>query len=85
MGKNMNRVYSKMNTNSPYAYGKRFNFSEKKTKIKTTLIPWLGVFQEFQIWNSKMHANTSLLDLAIGWSLLTSVTAVSELWWMENL
>ena len=45
----MNRVYSKMNTNSPYAYGKRFNFSEKKTKIKTTLIPWLGVFQEFQI------------------------------------
>ena len=52
MGKNMNRVYSKMNTNSPYAYGKRFNFNDNKTKIKTTLIPWLGVFQEFQIWKS---------------------------------
>ena len=33
---------------------------------------------------SKICANTSLLDLAIGWSLLTSVIAVPKLCWMEK-
>lgn len=48
MGKNMNRVYSKMNTDSLQIYERRFNFNDKKTKIKTTLISWLGCFKNFK-------------------------------------